>query len=160
MIILRDQFLKNSNIQIVSKSGDKIRLTPNDPWKFIQWLGKIIPPLRKEQARFASFYIIVDGQKVGDFNIFRKTDQELEVGWIGIDKDVQGRGIAKAIMTRIIDFAKENNYKKISLEAVGESFSNARKLYESLGFKPVKTISTAQEDKIWGGLELYELKLR
>lgn len=159
MIILRDQFLKNSSIQIISKSGDRIILDPQNPWKFIQWLGKIIPPLRKQQARTGWFQIKIDGKKVGDFQIYSRSPQELELSWIDIVPEKRGRGIAKAVIKRIIDFAKENNYKKISLEAVGEEFSNARKLYESLGFKPVKTISTAEEDKLWQGLELYELSL-
>lgn len=159
MIILRKQFL-DRDINIVSNKGDKITLSSLEPGKFSQWLGKIIPPIGRRQANTGWFNIMLKGEKVGEFNIYQVSPKTLELSWIEVNPEHRGEGIAKAVISQIIEFAKDREYEKISLEAVGESFSNARKLYESLGFKPVKTISTAKNDSMWGGLELYELSLK
>jgi GNAT superfamily N-acetyltransferase len=51
---------------------------------------------------------------------------------IGVSQDARGRGIGSALMTRMIDVAKDEGYKSMSLSVV--KGSSAVALYERFGF--------------------------
>ncbi|MCX6429845.1 MAG: GNAT family N-acetyltransferase [Actinobacteria bacterium] len=49
----------------------------------------------------------------------------------------RGRGVGKAMVAHILDFARARNIERVSLETGNyEAFLPARKLYESFGFQP------------------------
>jgi ribosomal protein S18 acetylase RimI-like enzyme len=52
---------------------------------------------------------------------------------IGVADDARGRGIGSALMKRVIEVAKDEGYKSLSLSV--KSDSNAVGLYERFGFK-------------------------
>lgn len=61
-------------------------------------------------------------------------DEIAELSRMYTDNNYRGQGLAKILIQKILDYAKEKGYKKIILDTWQESQS-ARKLYTSLGFK-------------------------
>ena len=57
----------------------------------------------------------------------------IELDYIYVDKEKRGIGIANILMNQMIDFAKENNIKNITLEVNKNNFS-AISLYKKYGF--------------------------
>lgn len=55
-----------------------------------------------------------------------------------VDKNARGKGIGKALYQYVKEFAKENKIYNITLN-VWDCNPNAKKFYESLGLKPMKT---------------------
>ena len=49
----------------------------------------------------------------------------------------RGKGVGKAVVAQILDFARARDIERVSLETGNyEAFQPARKLYESFGFQP------------------------
>ncbi|KAM5194711.1 putative N-acetyltransferase camello [Mantella aurantiaca] len=53
---------------------------------------------------------------------------------LSVAKDQRHKGIAKALCTKVIDFARQRGYKTLTLETSMIQYS-AQKLYESMGFQ-------------------------
>lgn len=66
------------------------------------------------------------------------SEGELFMDGIVVDAEMRGRGVGTAILEKLSEFAKENGYRTIKLEVI-DTNSRARKLYESEGFKEIKT---------------------
>jgi len=78
---------------------------------------------------------------------------DLYIADIAIDKSLRGQGIGSKVIEETIEYAKENNMNRVTLDA---DFKNtqAKKLYEKLGFhqynkKRVKIGSLKEECIIW-----------
>lgn len=62
---------------------------------------------------------------------------ELLMDGIVVSEDFRGKGIGKNLFQKIVELAKEKNYKQIRLDVIDEN-PRAKKLYEKLGFEPIK----------------------
>ena len=52
-------------------------------------------------------------------------------------EDERGKGVARAVLEHILDFARANDFQRISLETGTTSeFTAARALYAGSGFRP------------------------
>ncbi len=81
--------------------------------------------------------VLTDGKIVG-MGAIRNVDQETgEIKRMRVKPELQGQGIGKIILDKLIDRAKELGYKKLILD-VAEKSEIARGLYESRGFKEYK----------------------
>lgn len=52
---------------------------------------------------------------------------------MSVDNEYQKRGIGTSLLKNMIEFLKENNYKKVSLSVQKENY--AVRLYKKVGFK-------------------------
>ena len=102
------------------------------------------------------FNITVNGKKVGDAEIFKESEDSLNVVWVGIDDSERGQGYASAAMKGIIKYAKGAGFKHVTLEVPGIS-PDARHIYEKLGFEAGNLISDIND--VWGGLTEMKLNL-
>lgn len=138
--------------KVVPKVTFEKRPTP----AFAKFLSKVFPGIKDNIERDSQFSIVVDGKKVGDCEIFKESKTSLNVVWVGVDQSERGKGYATATMKGIINYAKQNKCKQITLEVPGNS-PDARHIYEKLGFKVTQRVS--DEEDVWGGLTGMKLRL-
>jgi len=135
--------LENGVTLVKTKSGIIAKLLQN--FKYF----------RERIDRSAIYDIKLGDKNIGQIQVYEDIpDKELNIIWLGIDKKYEGNHYATETMKAIIGWAKNNGYKKLTLEVPGIS-PNARHIYEKLGFKVTgKTIG--DENDIWGGLTCME----
>ncbi len=131
-------------------SGETITLKKVPPSGIHKVMGRISKGYRKGYSEQASLTILDgSGKRVGNANITKKSDEELNLEWLGIDKSARGKGYATAVMKAGRDFGKQQGFKRMTLEVPGHS-PDARHIYEKLGFKVTK--ESESTDDFWGGL--------
>lgn len=80
---------------------------------------------------------VLDGQVVGIVSAQgREEDNTVELRRMSVDSRFRGKGIAKALGRRVLEFAMLNNYSAVVLGTTAVKMA-AHKLYESLGFQKV-----------------------
>ncbi|KAJ8262620.1 hypothetical protein GJAV_G00168440 [Gymnothorax javanicus] len=80
---------------------------------------------------------VLDGRVVGIVAAQGKEeDNTLELRRMSVDSRYRGKGIAKALGRRVLEFAVLNNYSAVVLGTTAVKMA-AHKLYESLGFRRV-----------------------
>jgi len=104
--------------------------------------------LKKELQNNNSYYIVakINNNIVGFAGIKTVLD-EADIMNIVTKKDLRNSGIGSALFSAIIDYAKTNNVKKITLE-VNENNLSAIHLYEKFAF-----IKIAERKKYYNGTD-------
>lgn len=60
-----------------------------------------------------------------------------EVKTMHVRAETRGRGVGRALVTEIVDLARQRGYRRVSLETgTMAAFESARRLYLSVGFTP------------------------
>jgi mycothiol synthase len=77
----------------------------------------------------------VDEADNAEYN--RKRGQTDDIGTL---KDYRGRGIAKALIARGLRQFRDLGYTEATLDVDSENGSGALRLYEKLGYRPIKTV--------------------
>ncbi|CAL9694625.1 unnamed protein product [Knipowitschia caucasica] len=78
---------------------------------------------------------VLDGHIVGIVAAQgREEDNTVELRRMSVDSQYRGKGIAKALGRRVLEFAVRNNYAAVILGTTAVKLA-AHKLYESLGFR-------------------------
>lgn len=152
---------KTSSISLKGKTkyGDSITMAGKPTSKFTKFLAAVSPGIKKS-VNATELMTIKDktGKSVGELQLFKESKDSLNVVWVGINDKHEGLGYGQAAMKASIKHAKKTGMKKVTLEVPGNS-PNARHIYEKLGFKETKVITTPKEDPTWGGLTGMELLL-
>lgn len=140
-------------IVVKTANGDTFTLSPQPPSAIARGLAKVSKRFKKSYEA-GSYLNIQDksGKTIGNFQIFSRNKDELNLTWIEVHNSARGRGIATAVTKEAITFAKQQGKKKVTLEAVGNSPGGAaRRTAENLGFKVTKEGNPIR-DPVWGGL--------
>ncbi len=80
------------------------------------------------------------------FDVFEKDWAVIRM--VSVHPEHSGKGIARKLTQQCIDYAKQINEKTIALHT-SEMMTNARHLYESMGFKIKKEIDTRFGKRYW-----------
>lgn len=134
-----------------TKSGDELTLTQSPPTRLHKFMAKRSSSFRKEYESNAYFEVKdKNGKSIGEAEVAKRSKDELNLVWLGINKGERGKGYATAIMKASADFGKQAGFKKLTLEVPGNS-PDARHIYTKLGFKVTKEVKD-EKDGVWGGL--------
>uniref|UniRef100_A0A7M4DZK8 N-acetylaspartate synthetase n=1 Tax=Crocodylus porosus TaxID=8502 RepID=A0A7M4DZK8_CROPO len=116
------------------------------PWLMDLYLGWVVfkDPLRSttspaplSPAGSCFWVAVLDGNVVGIVAARgNEEDNTLELRRMSVDSKYRGKGIAKALGRKVLEFAMLNNYSSVVLGTTAVKVA-AHKLYESLGFKHV-----------------------
>lgn len=108
-----------------------------------------------EKNTLKIFTTISDNQNIGYISIILDPENKnLDIGPMFVLFESSGKGYGKNQVEFILNFAKENNFKKIETRTWGKNFSS-RKIFESLGFTKINEI---ENDRINGDSSVfYEL---
>ncbi len=73
------------------------------------------------------------------FNLFATQilPQEMFINVIVVDVSVRGKGIGTSLMQAVFEIAQQNQFHAVVLDVI-DTNPDARRLYERLGFKPVR----------------------
>ena len=157
---LSDQNKQKSQDALTIKSktskGETVTMGERPTPKFTQFLSKYFPKIKDNVMRDKQFNINVEGKRIGDLEIFKESENSLNVVWVSVDDSERGKGYGTAVMKGVIKYAKNQKFKQITLEVPGNS-PDARHIYEKLGFKATKVIS--DESDVWGGLTAMVLNI-
>jgi ribosomal protein S18 acetylase RimI-like enzyme len=96
-------------------------------------------PIIKKIIKDASYQLILYKNKAAGRLYLWETDKEIHIIDISLLPEFQGKGIGTQILTDIIQAAKEKN-KIVALCVVPGN--PAKKLYEKLGFKTIRSENT------------------
>lgn len=143
--------LGSDRIELKTKSGDKIILEKNPPNVMNKAFAKVSKKY-VDSYNNGAFLTIKgkDGKKVGTASVMKRSNEELYLNWIGINKSARGNGYASAALKAAEEFGAQSGFKKMTLEVPGNA-PDARHIYENLGFKVVKE-GDPTNDPYWGGL--------
>ncbi|WP_221393989.1 GNAT family N-acetyltransferase [Dyadobacter sp. NIV53] len=95
-----------------------------------------ILPKMYGQATGALLLAESEGEFIGAVGLRQiENESTCEVKRMYIKPGYQGKGIGKALLTSLIDVAKEMEYKTIKLDTLGPKMPAAVGLYKSFGFK-------------------------
>lgn len=140
-----------------TKNGEKIVACKEPPSAFAKLTAKLSPKARAEQAK-SIFCKIKDSNNntVGNLQLYRESPTSINVVWVSVNSKYEGRGYGTAAMNGVVNYAKQQKLKTITLEVPGIS-PNARHIYEKIGFKSKGQISDSND--AWGGLTAMQLDL-
>ena len=83
----------------------------------------------------AFFLAVEEGRGIGCIGLRRFGEQVGEIKRLYVAPAGRGRGIARALVERIVAHARQLGYRRLLLDTL-PSMKEARSLYQSLGFKP------------------------
>ena len=103
-------------------------LFPYSPWSASQYREEFSTPTRY-------FVVAIDEQQsiVGYAGVFAPGEAEADILTVGVVPEQRGKGIAKALMAQITDWAKSQGTTAMMLEVKVDNVE-AIGLYESLGY--------------------------
>ena len=146
------------NRKVITKNGETLFLTEDKKTKLASFLASTSKKIKDQQQRTLNMTIRnKEGKPVGTLDLYNEGHGSLNVAWVHVTKENQGRGYGSAVIKDVVQMAKSKGYKKITLEVPGSS-PDALHIYEKNGFKVVKQL-TPEDEPVWGGLTAMELNL-
>ncbi len=129
-----------------------------DHWKFeLYFEAKVATELseflqRYDKSSDGIWLATVNGRVEGSIVIdgIHAETEGAHLRWFIISETLRGKGVAKKLINRAIDFCKSKGYKKKYLWTF-EGLDTARHLYEGVGFKFIK-----QQSGVCWGTEVVE----
>jgi GNAT superfamily N-acetyltransferase len=85
----------------------------------------------------AFFLAMEEGQAIGCIGLHRFSEETGEIKRLYVAPAGRGRGVARALVERVLDAARELGYRRLLLDTL-PSMKEARSLYLSMGFKPTE----------------------
>ena len=82
------------------------------------------------------FFARLGGSVVGTCALIKHSKAHLELGKMAVSTHTQGSGIGRALLMYVIEYAKKQGAKRISLESA-TVLKSALRLYRSVGFKEI-----------------------
>ncbi len=90
---------------------------------------------------------IIDDVALGCVGLQAIDENHAEIKTLHVLQSVRGKGIGTALMERLLKFAVEHNYKRISLETgKSDGFEPSRRLYQSMGFSQCEAFGAYVND--------------
>lgn len=78
---------------------------------------------------------LTDGEALGCVGLQAINENHAEIKSLHVLRGARGSGIGAALIERLLKFAVEHNYKRISLETgKSDGFKPSRRLYQRMGF--------------------------
>ena len=141
-------------IELIKDYKNKKNIIRSILYDLPEWFG--IPESTEEYilegSQLPTFVAYVESEGVGFITVKRTNKNELELFVLGIKRKYHHQGIGRKLFESVVEYAKENKYREITVMTVDESFipfnepyDNTRKFYYSLGF-----VKKRVDNEIWG----------
>ena len=104
-----------------------------------------IKGLKVSSIKFWSFWD--NNQLIGCAALKFLNDEHGEFKSIRVEDNSRGKGFGKKIISHLIEVAKNEGIKRLSIETgAGDFFKSARKLFKKFGFKTCRPFADYKED--------------
>ena len=104
-----------------------------------------IKGLKDSSIKFWSFWD--NNQLIGCAALKFLDDEHGEFKSIRVEDNSRGKGVGKKIISHLIEVAKNEGIKRLSIETgAGDFFKSARKLFKKFGFKTCRPFADYKED--------------
>ena len=104
-----------------------------------------IKGLKHSSIKFWSFWD--NHQLIGCAALKFLDDEHGEFKSIRVEDNSRGKGVGKKIISHLIEVAKNEGIKRLSIETgAGDFFKSARKLFKKFGFKTCRPFADYKED--------------
>ena len=104
-----------------------------------------IKGLKDSSIKFWSFWD--NNQLIGCAALKFLEDKHGEFKSIRVEDNSRGKGVGEKIISHLIEVAKNEGIKKLSIETgAGDFFKSARKLFKKFGFKTCRPFADYKED--------------
>ena len=104
-----------------------------------------IKGLKDSGIKFWSFWD--NNQLIGCAALKFLDDEHGEFKSIRVEDNSRGKGVGKKIISHLIEVAKNEGIKRLSIETgAGDFFKSARKLFKKFGFKTCRPFADYKED--------------
>ena len=140
----RDAMLKMLDLYMLDPMGGSWSLSDELTKKNIEGLSK--------QPNYLFFLAKCNGEVAGIANCFVnystfKAKQLVNIHDFAVDPKFRRKGIGQAMLDKIVEYSKENDFCKITLEVRYDN-PNAQKLYQKMGFKECEPAMYFWEKKV------------
>ncbi|MFH0759947.1 MAG: GNAT family N-acetyltransferase [Bacteroidota bacterium] len=123
--------------------------------EFGEYVRKPLTDLVERKSTKERVWLIRDSGSVkGCITLVHNSDKEAQLRWYYVDETLRGKGLGSELIKRLIDFAREQDYRRVILWTVS-LLKDARRMYEKHGFELQEEFTHTK----WG-LELTEQKFR
>lgn len=124
-------------------------LFPYSPWSASQYKEEFSSPTRH-------FVVALDAEQsiIGYAGVFAPGAAEADILTVGVVPEHRGKGVAKALIALITDWAKEQGTTAMMLEVKTDN-TDAIGLYDSLGYSILNT----RKDYFGAGLDAQVMRL-
>lgn len=149
--------LVKEDIVRTTPNGDVLTLSAKPPNKFNKAMA-FASKNYAESYNKGAWLTIKDkqGKKIGDANLWHKSDKELYLNWISINKSARGQGYATEILKAAAQYGQAKGLERMILEVPGNA-PDARHIYEKLGFEVTRELAP-RGSALWDGLTEMEYK--
>jgi N-acetylglutamate synthase-like GNAT family acetyltransferase len=154
---LRDSSTVLPRQEFKTAKGVSVALTETPTDKLTALLGSSSKKMFDQVSNSKTFDIEVEGKVVGDAAFRKRSADELNLTWLGVNPDQRGKGYASTVFDAGVAYAQSQGFKKLSLEVPGNA-PDARHIYEKRGFKSTGKVIGDKND-YWGGLTVMELDI-
>lgn len=141
-----------------TKNDETLELRRNRGLKISRILQKASPSIKEEAEKTYNYDAYVNGKKVGDFQMYKKSPAEMNITWGSTKKRYRGKGYMQAMYSLGETVAKQYGATKMTAELVGNS-PDIHTIANKMGFAKVGEITTQEALDLWGGLTLVEKRL-
>lgn len=146
---LRNALLKTLTVK--AKNGATVTLNETPKASIASFIGAASGKKGVESMKaYSDFTITVDGKKVGNASFNKIDKDEINLVWLGVNKNERGKGYGSATFESAIGYGKQEGAKRLTLEVPGNA-PDARHIYEKNGFRVTKE-GVDPDDPVWGGL--------
>lgn len=146
-----------ASFSVNTKHGETVAVTETKTSS----LGKVLMKAFGEDiSNHRNFTMSVDGKKVASASFAKKSDDEINLAWLGVNSKERGKGYGSAVFDAAVKHGQAEGVKRLTLEVPGNA-PDARHIYEKQGFVVTKepTKKEIKADPYWGGLTHMELDL-
>lgn len=141
-----------------TKNGETLTLRRNKGARAARVL-RAIPSVKKLSEKTYNYDMLVNGKRVGDFQMYRKPNGEMNITWGSTKRKHRNKGYMQAAIKLGEQIARNYGATKMTAELVGKS-PDIHTVAKKAGFEITgKSTDKALEDT-WGGLTYVEKKLK
>lgn len=143
-----------------TKSGETLTLERYKTPTLTKGLAKIFPGIKDNVNRTHHYALKNDqGKTVGDWQMYRKSKDEMNITWGSVKKKYQGKGYMSSMIKKGEQIAKKLGATKMTGEVVGNSPDMLHIAVKKQKYKVKGELKTQDILDTWGGLTLIEKKL-
>ena len=141
MKVIENNFDNAEVNHLLTKHFIKLRsVSPDDSCHVLDIKG-----LKDSSIKFWSFWD--NNQLIGCAALKFLDDEHGEFKSIRVEDNSRGKGFGKKIISHLIEVAKNEGIKRLSIETgAGDFFKSARKLFKKFGFKTCRPFADYKED--------------